>query len=143
MRRTTLIDKAFLLKKSPLFKDLDLDLLLSIAEKIQILEYKENHIIFNANQKAEHLFFIISGSVEVINLDQKSCAKLNENDFFGEESLFNERPREYTTKALSNALLFSLSRGYILKIIAECPSVALNLLRSFAEPIGFRGIKLK
>lgn len=129
MKRLTLIDKAFLLKKNPMFCSLDLDLLLPIADKLVQAIYKPAEVIFSPGEEGHRLYFIVSGEIDILNLKGDAIAKLNVEDFFGEESLFNEKPRSYEAIAKTDAVLFTLSKTHLMTIISECPSVAINLLQ--------------
>ena len=118
-----LIEKAFLLKKTPLFAHLDLDVLFAAADKLAVLSCQENEVIFEKGDEATRMYFVASGKV------QAAGALLQPPQFFGDEALFNERPRNYSAKALSKATLLTLSKTNLLAIISECSSVAIGLLQ--------------
>lgn len=120
-----LIDKAFFLKKTKLFNELDLDLLLAVADKMQPLFFDKAALIFEEGSEAERLYLIFQGKV-------LCCAKeLGPFDFFGDEALFNEKPRTYLAQALEKTHLLTLSKSHLLTILAECPTVALSLLQVY------------
>src|SRR5437868_2872359 len=118
MKKLTLIDKAFLLKRTPLFDTLDLNLLLAIADKLAVVSCEAGEIIFNAQEEAFHMYFIVSGTIEIRDLHQVTLAVLAHDDFFGDESLFNEKPRAYGAVATGPTTLLSLSRTNLLTIIS-------------------------
>ena len=62
MTRLTLIDKAFLLKRTPLFSALDLDLLLTIADKLGLVAFEPKDWIFVAEEEANRMYFIVKGT---------------------------------------------------------------------------------
>lgn len=138
MKRLTLIDKAFLLKKTLLFGSLDLDLLLSIADKLNTVAYEPNEQIFAVNEEANRMYLIYKGEVEIRNAVHSRLAILSSSDFFGEESLFNDKPRGYEVLSLTNTHLFTLSRTNLFTIISECPSVAVSFLQAYTSAIDFR-----
>ncbi|MCB1113214.1 MAG: cyclic nucleotide-binding domain-containing protein [Chlamydiia bacterium] len=117
-----LIDKAFLLKKTPLFQNVDLDSILAAADKLGLADWDPNEVIFNAGDEATRMYFIAKGKVQAGEEVLESPA------FFGDEALFNEKPRAYTAKALEDTLLLTLSKTNLLTIISECPQVAIGLL---------------
>jgi CRP/FNR family transcriptional regulator, cyclic AMP receptor protein len=141
MKRLTLIDKAFLLKKTPLFVSLDLDLLLPIADKLGIVSFHAGDFIFSNLEEAHRMYFILNGKVE-IQVPPATLALLSQDDFFGDESIFNEKPRAYTAISKTDSTLLTLSRTNLLSIISECPSVAVGLLQVYASTIAFRLRKL-
>lgn len=132
MKKPSLIDKAFLLKKTPLFLTLDLDLLLTIADKLGVIELEANDQIFTDEDQAHRMFFVAKGGVELLDPQNNPIAKLEAGDFFGDEALFSEKPRTYQAKSLQESILLSLSRTNLLSIISECPQVAVGLLQVYA-----------
>lgn len=137
MRVPTLIDKAFLLKKTPLFESLDLDLLLAIADKCAPFEIEEGDDIFAKGQEGSLMYFIITGEVIVQDgLSEAVC--LGAHDFFGDESVFSEKPRAYTAKCTTETRLLTLSRTHLHTIISECPTVATALLHAYASTQPYR-----
>lgn len=138
MKRLTLLDKAFILKSSPLFAQLDLDLLLPIADKLSLILCDAGDVIFSIGEDAQRMYFTVKGNVAIVNKEEKVLAQLGPNDFFGDESLFSEQPRAYEAKCQTNAVLLGLSRTNLLTIISEAPTVATGLLQAYASTTPFR-----
>lgn len=132
----SLIEKAFFLKKTRLFSDLDLEVLLAVAEKLHEDDYDKDEKVFTPGQVANRIYFIISGSVQVEY--KGALCTLGVGDYFGDESLFNERSRGYTTVCKEDTLFLTLSRSHLLSIISECPSVAVTLLQSYSKKLPCR-----
>lgn len=139
MSKITLIDKAFFLKRTLPFNGLDLDLLLAIADKLQVATFERGEIIFGVNEEAFRMYFIVKGDVEVRDSQHKVLATLHSEEFFGDESLFNDKARAYEAFSKTDTTLLSLSRTNLLAIISECPSVAVGLLQAYASLASFRG----
>lgn len=136
MKRLTLIDKALLLKKTSLFGALDLDLLLPIADKLTPVEYDEGEAVFDEGEQGNRMFVIVEGRVQLKN--DKQSIMLGGEDFFGDESLFNEQPRTYSAISKTHSVLVTLSRTNMLTIISEAPSVAVALLHVYTTASPFR-----
>jgi CRP/FNR family transcriptional regulator, cyclic AMP receptor protein len=132
MTSLTLIDKALLLKRTPLFASLNLDLLLSISDRMTLIAFQDNDYIFLSNEEANRLYFIVKGTVEIRTPDGTPLATLEHGDFFGEESLFNHQPRCYTAYTPVKTEVLTLSKTNLYSIISECPSVALGFLHVYA-----------
>lgn len=133
MKKLSLIEKAFFLKQSVLFNDLDLDLLIAIAEKMHQDIYEKNEKVFELNQIASKMYFIAKGSVDIMDENNSVIKTLAKNDFFGDESLFNEKPRAYSVFCSEESLLMSLNKINFHNILSECPSVGISLLNSYAK----------
>jgi CRP/FNR family transcriptional regulator, cyclic AMP receptor protein len=138
MKRLTLIDKAFLLKRTPLFSSLDLDLLLSIADKLELVLFDAKDEIFVVGEEANRMYFIVKGKVEIKSAGKKLIAALGNGEFFGEESLFNNKPRGYTAYSPIETQVLTLSRTNLYAIISECPSVAVGFLQVYSSHFQFR-----
>lgn len=124
MKKIGLIDKAFLLKRTPLFSNVELDLILAAADKLGLSDWDPNETIFNVGDEATRMYFIAKGEVLSDGKTLRSPA------FFGDEALFNERPRAYKAVSLTDTLLLTLSKTNLLTIISECPQVAVGLLQA-------------
>ncbi|EPP35694.1 cyclic nucleotide-binding domain protein [Chlamydia ibidis] len=136
-----LIDRAFLLKKTMIFNSLDMDLLLAISDKTEIMVFKPGSKIFSKRQSGFSLYIIAEGYVKISQEDPYSNVTLKSEDCFGEESLFNNKPREYDAEAITQVRLLILSKGQFFSIIEECPSVALALLELYTKQITFRSVQ--
>ncbi|MDB6082104.1 MAG: cyclic nucleotide-binding domain protein [Chlamydiia bacterium] len=140
----TIIEKAFFLKKTQLFQELDLDLLLVIADKAELRSCIHGEHLFSINQDAHRIYVILQGIVIITNDEEQEQARLLAGDFFGDESLFNQEPRGYTAQAegLEETIVLTISRTHLIEIILECPQVAIAIIRSYAAVTPFRKRKL-
>lgn len=119
-----LIEKAFLLKRTPLFCNVDLDLILAAADKLGTSEWDQDEVIFEKGDQGTKMYFIASGQVQINDV------VLESPEFFGDEALFNEKPRGYSARAVSRTVLLTLSKTNLLTIISESPAVAVGLLQA-------------
>lgn len=138
MNRLTLIDRAFFLKRTLLFASLDFDLLLAVADKLNVVSFDPGEPVFGLNEDAFHMYFIVSGIVEIFDVENHRIAKLGSDDFFGDESIFNEKPRAYAAICQNKTVLLALSRTNLLTIISEYPSVAVGFLQAYTSITTFR-----
>jgi CRP/FNR family cyclic AMP-dependent transcriptional regulator len=138
MNKLTLIDRAFFLKRLPIFSTLDLDILLAIADKLHVVNFEEGQIIFGVNEDAHRMYFIVKGRIEIRVNDQSHLAFLEHDDYFGEEALFSEQPRSYEAISKSDSIVMALSKTNLLSIISECPGVAVGLLQAYTRITPFR-----
>ena len=133
MNTLTLIDKAFLLKQTPLFGELDLDVLLPIADKLGTVHKAAAETIYTVGETAEQMYIIAKGNIDILDHEGRICEQLKETDFFGDKALFHYKPRQYKAVCTTDAVLFTLSRTYLLTILAESYTVALGFLRVYSE----------
>jgi len=133
MKNFSLIETAFFLKNTSLFQELELDLLVAIAEKIHQDIYHENETIFAIDDRATKIYFVGKGNVEIVDENEKSLKILEEEDFFGEEALFNNQPRTYSSICKNEVLILGIYKAHFMTIISECPSVAIALLEIYTQ----------
>ena len=142
MKHLTLIDKAFLLKRTAPFKTLDLDLLLTIADKLALVVFDPGDEIFVINEEANRMYFIVKGVVEIYRTQTETLYTLQSGDFFGEEALFNNKPRSYAASTPVETHVLTLSRTNLYTIISECPSVAVGFLQVYTSTVPLRPFKM-
>lgn len=119
------------MKHIRVFSSLGLDLLLAISEKIGQDFYNKDEIVFDVDQTAYQMYVITEGSVLLTSSNGSKI--LTSNDFFGDESLFSEKSREYRVTCLCETSLLTLSRTNLINILSECPSVAMAFLNIYAK----------
>lgn len=141
MKHLSLIEIAFFLKKISIFEDLDLDLLLAIADKMNQDIYDKNEKVFEINQKPIKMYFIAIGEVRLLDKNKKIIKDISQKTFFGEESIFNERLREYSSICITDTLLLNLTKTNLITIMTEAPIVAISLLEIFSKNVSCKYLK--
>lgn len=134
----TLIDKAFALKKTPMFSTLELDLLLPIADKLGMTYADVHEVIFDIQEQAYSMYLIVEGEVEIYDENKNKLTTLVEGAFFGEEAIFNGRPREYRAISKGHTEFLVLSGSDLLAFIYEYPKVATGFLEVYTKAYPFR-----
>jgi len=132
------MERVQLLKRVPLFKDLDPKDLEHLAEALQAQTYPDATDIVVATEPGHSMFLILSGTVQVLYHSQSSdfeLARLGEGDFFGEMALLNSMPRSATVRAMESVRVLVLDRDDFNKIILEAPQVAFKLLEVMSTRI--------
>ncbi len=138
MKKLTLIDRAFFLKRTRPFEALDLELLLAVAEKLTAVAYDPEELIFAQQEDGYKMYFIVKGIIEIRHQLSGNTVTLETEEFFGEEALFNDKPRTYDAISKTESTLLSLSKTNLLNMISECPSVAVGLLHVYTAAVPFR-----
>jgi CRP/FNR family transcriptional regulator, cyclic AMP receptor protein len=98
--------------------------------------YRRGEQVIRCETESRHVFFVISGSVRVVNHSRSgrdvTFAHLNAGDLFGELAAIDGRPRCAEVVATSQALLAIMAPDALCQIIGEDPSVALAMIRRLA-----------
>ena len=94
--------------KVPLFAKLDESALLDIAAVLRVKQFRKNETIIKEGTIGDAMYFILSGSVDVIKNDKRT--PLQAGDFFGEIALVENVSRTATIQARQKCELLELSR---------------------------------
>ena len=100
--------------------------------------YKDGDIIFEENSIGKEMYIILTGNAKVIKKKdgaETTLATLEEGDFFGEMSLFDNSPRSATVKALGDVKLLEINQKNFLKKISRDPSLAFRMLEKMSQRI--------
>ena len=101
-------------------------------------DYKDGDTIFEENSIGKEMYVILTGKVKVIKEkdgEETTLATLEEGDFFGEMSLFDNNPRSATVKALGEIKLLEINQKSFLKKISRDPSLAFRMLEKMSQRI--------
>lgn len=110
------MDKLDFLKNISFFSQLPIMALKEIADAIEQRVFKKHEIVFRQGDKADGMYVIIFGEVEVA-IGIKVVAKLGISDFFGEIALITSEPRTASVGVVSdNCSMLFLSKEAFDKI---------------------------
>ena len=101
-------------------------------------DYKDGDTIFDENSIGKEMYIILTGNAKVIKKKdgaETTLATLEEGDFFGEMSLFDNSPRSATVKALGDVKLLEINQKNFLKKISRDPSLAFRMLEKMGQRI--------
>jgi CRP/FNR family cyclic AMP-dependent transcriptional regulator len=131
------MDAAEMLATIPLFDDLSADDVKDLAEHVKPWTFKEGEIIVRQGEDGDSMFLIREGTVRVfLNAEDGSEVNLREltvGQYFGEFSLFDEKPRSAGTAALSDCELLELERDTLREHIMRRPRIAIAVLAEMSE----------
>ena len=94
--------------------------------------YSAGDVIFRQGDKAEELFVIQSGTVE-IRLGNRLLDTLPERSIFGEMALIDGAPRSATAIAATDVKLVPVGEKQFLFLVSRTPYFALNVMPALAR----------
>ncbi|MGA2311413.1 MAG: cyclic nucleotide-binding domain-containing protein [Xanthobacteraceae bacterium] len=94
--------------------------------------YNAGDVIFRQGDKAEELFVIQSGTVE-IRLGNRLLDTLPERSIFGEMALIDGAPRSATAIAATDVKLVPVGEKQFLFLVSRTPYFALNVMPALAR----------
>lgn len=144
----TQIGKTMLfLRKSPLFKHLEDRKLEMIAAFLEKHSYNKNEMVFLEGTPASHMYIVLDGKVKMskTSVDGKEhiIKIMKRNDVIGEAPMFKGGNYPANCVALTPAVLFSISREKLVKLIENDPKIALGMLALQAERLGEFALKIE
>ncbi len=108
-----------------LFREIEMDILIDLALKLNKEMTRKNQIIFSQNDPAKAMYILAKGSVQVIDEEQQSALKtLSAGDIFGEMALIQESRRNATLQTLDFCELYRLDKADFKAVIDTHPEIA-------------------
>ncbi len=127
-----------LLRKIDFFEPLDQKIITKVAQVCIEREYSKGDYIVNQGESGLGLFFITSGcvNVEVERNGVKSIvATLKTDDFLGELSIIDNKPRSANVICLEDTRCLLLTRDSFTKLINKYPEIAIHMAKALAGRI--------
>jgi voltage-gated potassium channel len=119
MEEVSLFLKRGIIEKVPFFKGASDELVREISTQMRPVVYTPGDYVFRAGDTARDMFFISSGSLEVVSRDGATVyTTLSDGDFFGEIALLLKRPRTASVRALEHCELYRLDKESFDRVVA-------------------------
>ena len=112
--------------------DTAIDFGLLTGASAPVRAYNAGDVIFQQGDKAEELYVIQSGTVE-IRLGNRLLDTLPERSIFGEMALIDGAPRSATAIAATDVKLVPVGEKQFLFLVSRTPYFALNVMRALAR----------
>lgn len=130
------MDHAELLAGIPMFEDLGPDDLTALAKAVVPRQCAAGQMIIHQGDAGTSMFILVDGNVN-IHLPGEQSRRISLKDiaageYFGELSLFDDKPRSASAVATTNATLLELDRTTLSQYLAARPNAAMVLLSTLA-----------
>ncbi|ORZ33982.1 cyclic nucleotide-binding-like protein, partial [Catenaria anguillulae PL171] len=113
-----------LVSKVPIFNTTSDVFRVTLCEKMSMISVRKGFYVCKAGDQGSEMFFIRSGSVEVLSADEsKVFVTLKPGGFFGEVALFKECRRTATVRTTADTVLCVLRKSDFNAILDNNPSV--------------------
>ncbi|WP_428669743.1 cyclic nucleotide-binding domain-containing protein [Reyranella sp.] len=135
-----------ILKGVPLFAKME-------PAKLKLLAFTGERMTFGTGQEVCHqgdpgdAMYVILGGVANVLIDtpkgQLQVAQLRKNGFFGETAILCDAPRNATISASESLLTLKISKDMFYRLVAEFPSMAIEMMRELAHRVEDTNQKLR
>ena len=126
-----------ILRKVPLFSDLDADSLALVAGAARRVKFPKGSVVFQEGDPGDYLLVIEKGQVKVVLLGddgQETIVNLLEPPaLLGEIAMLDDAPRSATVIAMTATEFLQIGRGPFLALIKKHPDLALAIMAKLAR----------
>jgi len=129
---------ADLLAQIPLFEGLSDEDREALSERMTERRYEHGKIVFTKGDRGFSLYIVLSGQVRIFLPAESPEAPrvvlkdLGFGEYFGELSLFDDKPRSASVEATVDAVLLELTREHLGEHLAKSKNAAIAILSDMA-----------
>ena len=131
----SLNEEVDLLRKIPLFANIEPSKLKLLAFNSERLKFREGTELFHQGDMGDSAYIIINGAVGIVvstpNGDAK-VAEVNKNDIVGEIAILCDVPRTATVVADQDVEALKISKELFFRMVGEFPQMAVEIMRELA-----------
>jgi len=135
-----------LLRKIPMFANIEPAKLKLLAFTSERLSYADGDVLFRQGDPGDAAFLIINGRADVtIDTDKGPLpvASLADHDFVGEIAILCDVPRTATVTARSDLVALRINKDLFFRLISEFPEIAKEIMRELADRLLRTNAKLR
>ena len=125
------------LSKVPLFSKLEQSKLKLLAFTSELQTYEDGEVVVNEGEAADCTFVILDGEADIYAKTKTDTGEvvvgtLQANQLLGELGVLTSSPRSATIRAKGRLMMLRISGDMFLKLLAENPPVALDVMRQLS-----------
>lgn len=124
------LEKLVILRGCDLFKNLPADLLLILADRLDVLLIAKETTLFKEGELPGDLYIVAEGEVNIMH-DTQLISSKKKFDFIGELSILDDKPRTATAVAAMDAVVLKMSRIEYDRILDDFP----DMLRTISQTL--------
>jgi CRP-like cAMP-binding protein len=142
----SLQQEAELLRKIPMFANIEPAKLKLLAFTSERLSYADGEVLLRQGDPGDAAFLIIAGKADVTIDTEKgplTVATLGNHDFVGEIALLCDVPRTATVTARSELEALRIEKELFFRLIGEFPEIAKEVMRELAGRLEHSNARLR
>jgi CRP/FNR family cyclic AMP-dependent transcriptional regulator len=130
---------AELLAQIPLFDTLAREDLEALAERMTERQYQPGEVVFSKGDKGSSMYVVLSGAVQIFlpgagpDEPRVVLKDARTGEYFGELSLFDDKPRSASVEATVETTLLELTRDDFGDHLSRSKNAAMTILAEMAE----------
>ena len=131
------MDRSALLQKLPMFAELKPEDLAQLAQKLEVRRARQGERVFEKGDLGTTMFVVASGKVDILlpspDAEPVLLKEIGQGEYFGELSLFDDKPRSASARCSTQVELLELDRITLTEYLAGRPHAALAILHTMSE----------
>jgi CRP-like cAMP-binding protein len=128
-----------LLQRVPLFDELSRKERKAVENILHRREYKQGEYIFHEDEIGLGMYIIQSGEVVIVlEKDNYEISRLTDGEFFGELSLFVDKPRSAAAIATRETKVFGFFEPDLIGLLETHPKIGLSVINKLAHILAER-----
>ena len=134
---STLTEEVELLRKIPLFTDIDPGKLKLLAFASERKRFNNGQDLCRQGDAGDSAFVIVEGQANVVIEAEEAeitVAQLGANEIIGEISILCDVPRTATIRACGSLEALKIKREHFLGLILQVPELGCSVMRELASP---------
>lgn len=132
----SLIEEVDLLKKIPLFSNIEVSKLKLLAFTSERVKFGAGETLFRQHDMGDAAYIIMDGEADVVIETESgpvTVATLHKNDFVGEIAILCDVPRTASVRAKSDLTTLMITKELFFRLITEFPQMAVEIMRELAQ----------
>jgi CRP-like cAMP-binding protein len=129
-------DEVELLRRVPLFANVAPAKLKLLAFTSDRVSFREGQVLFRQGDAGDAAYVVLAGSADVLvgaDGEEIKVASLEPNSIVGEIAILCDVARTATVKATAPLEALRISKDHFLKLLAEFPEMAVEIMRVLAD----------
>lgn len=135
----SLTDTMLFLKRVPMYSNMTLEQLRTIAAHLTERDVQPEEVIFQEGDLSLELYLIVAGQVAIIRQRPDHTphvlVTLGAGDFFGDMAIFENRPRSAGAVAVEHGVLLTFSPEHFRQVIMQDPAISFEIFRALSARI--------
>ncbi|KAK1942866.1 Cyclic nucleotide-gated channel cone photoreceptor subunit alpha [Phytophthora citrophthora] len=110
----------------PLFRGCNQQFIVALTSLLEMTSFPANVTLFEAGDRGDFMYVVNSGVLHIL-VNGRKVRELRQGSFFGEVSVFSQRPRSAAVVTTSYCTLYRLSRFHTERVLEGYPDYALQI----------------
>tara|TARA_B100001093_G_scaffold207894_1_gene199804 strand:- start:3196 stop:3660 length:465 start_codon:yes stop_codon:yes gene_type:complete len=139
-------EEVALLRKTPLFENVELSKLKLLAFTSERLIFQPGQVVFKQGEFGDAAYFILNGEARVTvegPSGELELAIVRAHEIVGEIAILCDAPRIATITAANELTTLRISKDLFLSLIEEFPKVAIEVMRELARRLQSSNLQLQ